>query len=171
MDRLNLKGLASQALADLAAGAALDERRRVEERALLSLAKAKSLRLLSQLSELFPVLASSTRDPSGMEVWADAWARQILYHKLTDVEFAFGLRNIAGVMNLAGNPPFSFPLFLQACRPAHLTAQDQLARTQTLPALPQNLLQNRSWCAARDEALARCYASLGKPRPKPKPKE
>ena len=172
MDRLNLKALTSQALADLSAEAVQDERRRAEERALLSLAKAQSLRLLSQLSQLFPVLASSTRDRSGMEVWADAWARQVLYHKLTDAEFATGLQNIALVMNLAGNPPFCFPLFLQACRPAHLTAQDQLARQATLPLLTRDLAKDPAWCAARDAALSKLRAmGYGSPRAKPEPSD
>lgn len=158
MDRLNPKALASQA--------ASDERRLARERALLSLAKARSLHLLSQLSPLFPAVAAATRDPSGMEAWTDSWARQILHHRLSENELSAGLQKIAEVMRAAGNPPFSFPLLLEACRPTHLTAQDQLARTQTLPALPQNLLQNQSWCASRDASLARCYALLGKPRPK-----
>lgn len=119
-------------------------------------AKRKAARLLALLAPLFPVIASQTRSDPGAEIWTESWATQILNNRLTAEEIAIGMQNIAAVMNSVGNPPFSFPLFLQACRPTRsLSGSDFAARQKNLPAIRQDLLQNKSWVAARDRALAK----------------
>uniref|UniRef100_E6PSQ4 Uncharacterized protein n=1 Tax=mine drainage metagenome TaxID=410659 RepID=E6PSQ4_9ZZZZ len=116
-------------------------------------------RLLSQLAPLFASVASQTRTEGGAAAWIEAWGKQILVAGLTDRELAHGLGAISGVMQSAGNPPLSFPLFLQACRPTtHLTGLDAEARQRHPLLLTRDLGKSESWCAARDRALARLRA-------------
>jgi len=120
------------------------------------LAQGLARRLQSELAPLFPSVAAAARSDAAAQVWIEAWGRQIAAAGLQPAELAEGLKNIAAVMQAAGHPPLSFPLFLQACRPTgHLTGQDAEARKPLPPLVERDLLKDQKWCAARDKAIAR----------------
>lgn len=127
-----------------------DQRRELEK------CRTIAEKLARQLAPLFPVVSAATRSDVGLQAWADSWGRQILAHRLTESELLTGLSRIAEVMIKSGNPPFSFPLFLAACRPLeHLSAADMNARRPAKLALDYDVTTDRNWIKARDKAFAR----------------
>ena len=159
MDRLNDQArhaVAAGRLAALNQDAGADAERRAAQAARLAPELDKARRLLPKLAGLFISLASQTRAEAGAAAWIDVWARQIYANLLTDSDLARGLAGIAEVMVAAGNPPFSFPLFLQACRPdGHMTGLDAEARKPHPLLLTRDLSKDQAWCANRDAAWAR----------------
>lgn len=155
MDRLTADGR----LADLVDRAKREDSRRAGECEGAARAAELARRLLPQLAPLFASIAAQARTTEGAMGWVDAWGRQILAARLSDEELVRGLGSISQVIQSAGNPPLSFPLFLQACRPtAHLTGADLEARQPHPLLLTRDLGKSESWCAARDRALARLRA-------------
>lgn len=157
MDRLNRdrRAAAAAQLAALVQSAEDNTTRKdCDDRLAPALEQAK--RLLARLGSNFTALASQTRAPEAAQVWIETWARNIYANRLTEIELSRGLRDLPQVMHAAGNPPFSFPLFLQACRQhQHLTGQDVEARQRSPLMLTRDRTTDAGWCSARDQALAK----------------
>lgn len=162
MDRLNADAKRAAAVGWLSqqnSQAKQSEEQEQAAAARMDAAIAKAAALADSLAPIFPVIASFVKDDSRFETWVDSWARQIIAHQLTDADLSKGLAGLAGVMQRAGNPPLSFPLFLQACRPdSHLTGSDHEARQPHPLLLTRDRTQDPGWCAARDAALAKLRA-------------
>lgn len=157
MDRLNRDGRVAAA-AQLAAlvQSADDNATRKDDHDRLEPALEQARRLLARLGSNFTALASQTRASEAAQVWIETWARNIYANQLTELELSRGLRDLPQVMQAAGNPPFSFPHFLQACRPhQHLTGQDVEARQRHPLMLTRDRTIDAGWCSARDQALAK----------------
>ena len=147
-------------LADLNQGARADEQRRRAQVERLAPAIDQARRLLPRLAGLFTALAGQTRTEAAAQAWVDTWARLIYSKQLNDSELARGLGGIDEVMRNAGNPPFSFPLFLQACRPSgHKTGLDSEAHQKNERALVRcDYSKIESWRAARATAFSKLQA-------------
>ncbi len=159
MDRLNdeaRKAAAAGRLAELTRDAQDDEQRRAAQAERMGPALDQAQRLLPRLAGLFTSLAGQTRSEAAAQAWVETWARQIYSNQLNDSDLAKGLAGIPEVMVAAGNPPFSFPLFLQACRPGgHMTGLDAEARKPHPLLLTRDRSKDPAWCSKRDAAWAR----------------
>lgn len=128
-------------------------------RAAMRVATSRAAALAIDLGKLFPAVAASLRDSASAAVWAEAWGRQILSHKLTDAEMTQGLSRVADVVVARHHPPLSFAIFLEACRPdSHLTGQDAEARKTHPALLTRDRTQDAGWCSARDACMEKLRA-------------
>lgn len=133
-----------------------DGQQQQQMEAALEVAREQALGLLAQLAPMYPTVASQTRDEHGADAWVDAWARQIVVNGLTQAELNAGLQTIAQVAQTGA--PFSFSMFLTACRPPHILGSDLEARqNRTGIALGWNG-QTESLKAARAAALTKIQA-------------
>ena len=115
-------------------------------------------KLLAQLAPCFATVASQTRDPGGAGAWVDSWARQIVFNRLTQKEIEEGLRTIGPVAAQTG-APFSFPMFLAACRPPNVLGSDLEARQNNCTGIAVSWNGNtESLRAARAEAFKKIQA-------------
>ncbi|OIR02759.1 hypothetical protein GALL_152130 [mine drainage metagenome] len=134
-----------------------DGQRQQEMEAALEAARDQARVLLAQLAPMYPTIASQTRDRFGAGAWVDSWARQIVVNGLTQAELDAGLQAIGPVAAQTG-APFSFSMFLAACRPPHVLAADLEARqNRTGIALGWNG-QTESMKAARAAAFKKIQA-------------
>ena len=133
------------------------EQRQQEMEAALEAAREQALGLLAQLAPMFGTVASQTRDRAGADAWVDSWGRQIVANRLTQAELNAGLQAIGQVGQTGA--PFSFPMFLSACRPQHILGSDLEARQNNFTgiALAWNG-QTESMKAARAAALTKIRA-------------
>ncbi|MDA8260637.1 MAG: hypothetical protein M0Z99_34235 [Betaproteobacteria bacterium] len=103
-----------------------DGQQQQQMEAALEVAREQAWVLLGQLAPMFGTVASQTRDEHGAGAWVDSWARQIVANRLSQAELDSGLQAIGQVAQTGA--PFSFPMFLAACRPQHILGSDLEAR-------------------------------------------
>lgn len=65
--------------------------------------------LLRELAPLFPVVAASTRNLAGANLWVDVWARHISLAGLNGQDIARAVRRLG---ELDPSRPFAWPAFL-----------------------------------------------------------
>ncbi|CDW96340.1 MULTISPECIES: hypothetical protein [unclassified Thiomonas] len=130
--------------------------RRADGPALQSALRLVEERILPALAGPYPNVLRAVQDPEIADLWIQGWAAQVLANRLTPAEIDTGLAGVASVLQAHGSPPLSFAHFLEACRQdAQKMGRDLEAHRPCPPALCRDLRQDRQWCAARDEALAK----------------